>query len=216
MRLLVVRHYKTEGNVCREIIGWDESPPADGWQADLEHVEKLLQKSDIHFHRIYTSDLRRARNTGLFYAQGLKIDDIRHHSALNEINYGTLNKKKKHWVEKHLPGHKTDPDLVYPKGESFSQMQQRSTDFIEALARAHSGRTFLIVVHAGIIRGLISYFLGLNYARNLKRRITHRYVGDFNFSGNACVGYDELGTRSGFVSAREVTLPWRPRRKGGH
>ncbi|MCP3867581.1 MAG: histidine phosphatase family protein [Gammaproteobacteria bacterium] len=126
---------------------------------------------------------------------------------LNEINYGTLYRKKKSWVERNIPQHKKDPDFIYPEGESFRQMQLRSVGFLKSLAAKRQGKSILVVVHAGVIRGVVSWFLGLPYSENLKRRITHRYIGVFSFEGEACVGYDELGTLSGFVKDQVTTIP---------
>jgi broad specificity phosphatase PhoE len=128
--------------------------------------------------------------------------------ALNEVNYGKLYKKKKKWVAEHYPRHKKDPDLVYPKGESFRQMQQRSVSYISSLAKTHPQQTVLVVVHAGVIRGLVSHFLGLNYADNLSHRISHRYIGDFVFDEESCVRYDELGKLSGFVRDGVIETPF--------
>jgi broad specificity phosphatase PhoE len=102
-----------------------------------------------------------------------------------------------------------DPDFIYPGGESFRQMQHRSTAFVSSLAESLIGKTILIVVHAGVIRGLVSYYLGLEYATQLKRKISHRYIGEFLFDGKTCVRYDELGKPSGFARGPErVRLPW--------
>jgi alpha-ribazole phosphatase len=208
MRAIIVRHYKTVGNANNRIVGWSESPPVAGWQRDMKHVDKMLHAANIHFETVYTSQLHRARNTGLFYAQSRGISKIRCSKALNEVNYGALNKKSKKWVEKNIPDHKKDPDFVYPEGESFRQMQKRSVRFIKSIADINRDKTVLIVVHAGIIRGLICYFMGLDYASNLKRKITHRYIGDFTFEGPVCIRYNELGTRSGFVRNGKIKLPY--------
>jgi alpha-ribazole phosphatase len=208
MRAIIVRHYKTVSNADQRIIGWGESPPVIGWQRDMKHVNKILHAAGIRFDTVYTSNLRRAQNTGLFYAQNHGIDKIHPSEQLNEVNYGKLSTECKKWVKKHVPLHKKDPDFVYPDGESFHQMQQRSVQFIEALASANQDKTVLIVVHAGIIRGLICHFLGLDYASNLKRRITHRYIGDFSLEGKACVSYNEHGTRSGFVRDGVIQVPY--------
>jgi alpha-ribazole phosphatase len=207
MRAIIVRHYKTQSNANNRIIGWGESPPVTGWQRDMKHVDKMLRAADIHFEIVYTSSLQRARNTGLYYAQSRGLGEIHDSPMLNEVNYGKLSKKSKKWVEKHVPGHKKDPDLVYPDGESFRQMQQRSVRFIESIAETNADKTVLIVVHAGIIRGLICHFMDLDYASNLKRRITHRYIGDFTFQGPLCIRYNELGTRSGFVRNGIIEVP---------
>ena len=85
--------------------------------------------------------------------------------------------------------------------------KRRSVEYIEALAAEHANHTLLVVAHAGVIRGLISYFLGLDYQANLQRKITHRYIGDFSFVGGSCVYYDELGRRSGFVKDGVLSTP---------
>jgi broad specificity phosphatase PhoE len=207
MRAIVVRHYKTQGNLAREIMGWTESPPAHGWQADLLAVMQALRTADTSFDHIYTSDLQRALHTGQFYASTLAVNEIVPSAELREIDYGNMAKKSKDWVEKNIPRHKKDPHFVYPAGESFAQMQRRSVAYMQELSARHPQETVLVVAHAGVIRGLISYFLGLDYTANLKRKITHRYIGDFEFADGRCVAYNELGKPSGFVRDGVIKIP---------
>jgi broad specificity phosphatase PhoE len=208
MRAIVTRHYKTIINASEQILGWGDSPRDKGWRADVDFVSACLREKELNFDAVYSSDLERARQTAMFHARLLGIHVIQDTPALNEVNYGTLYKKNKKWVAEHYPLHKKDPDFVYPDGESFRQMQQRSVNYLSALAVTHPQKTVLIVVHAGVIRGLISHFLGLNYADNLKHKISHRYIGDFLFEGNACVRYDELGKLSGFVCEGAIKIPF--------
>ena len=207
MRAIVVRHYKTLINASDQIMGWGDAPPAKGWEADLAFVDEILNQRHLHFAAVYTSYLERARQTGMFYAKKRGIPIVYDTPSLNEINYGSLFRKSKSWVEKTIPQHKKDPDFVYPNGESFRQMQARSVDFFESLIEQRQGETILLVVHAGVIRGFVSHFLGLTYAENLKRKITHRYIGDFLFQGKQCVRYDELGKPSGFVRDGVLSVP---------
>jgi broad specificity phosphatase PhoE len=86
-------------------------------------------------------------------------------------------------------------------------MQKRSVNCILSLAKKRPGQNILIVAHAGVIRGLISHFLDLDYAENLKRRISHRYLGDLTFDGESCVRYHELGKPSGFVKDEVIEVP---------
>jgi len=208
MRAIITRHYKTIINASDQILGWGDSPRDKGWKADVEYVNSRLQEQGISFDAVYSSDLERSRQTAMFHARLLGIHLIHDTPALNEVNYGKLYKKKKKWVAEHYPRHKKDPDLVYPKGESFRQMQQRSVSYISSLAKTHPQQTVLVVVHAGVIRGLVSHFLGLNYADNLSHRISHRYIGDFLFDGETCVRYDELGKPSGFVREGVIETPF--------
>ncbi len=207
MRAIVVRHYKTLINAAGLIMGWGNAPPVKGWEADMAYVGAVLNERNIQFSAVYTSYLERARRTGMFYARERGILLVHDTLALNEINYGALYRKSKSWVEKTIPQHKKDPDFVYPGGESFRQMQARSVEFFESLTGKRQGETILVVVHAGVIRGFVSHFLGLPYAENLKRKITHCYIGDFLFEGDQCVRYDELGKPSGFVCDGVISVP---------
>ena len=208
MRLFVVRHYKTISNARRLIIGWGDSPPADGWEADLVAVSHVLQKTGVEFNCIYTSALKRARATGEFFARQIQVAEVHSSEALNEVNYGNLYRKSKKWVAAKVPEYKTDPDFVFPGGESFKQMQARSVDLVQKLAGKRAGQDVLLVVHAGVIRGLVCHYLGLPYAPNLKRRVSHRYIGLFEFKAGHCRRYDELGTLSSFVSDGILSVPW--------
>ena len=161
----------------------------------------------MYKRQIYSSDLERARQTAMFYAKCHGMHIVNDSPLLNEVNYGALYKKSKKWVASHIPQHKVDPDYVYPDGESFRQMQNRSVSFLTSLAGLYPGRTVLLVVHAGVIRGFVSHFLGLDYASQLKRKLSHRYIGDFRFRGHTCIRYDELGKRSGFVRDGIVDVP---------
>jgi broad specificity phosphatase PhoE len=210
MRAIITRHYKTLINASERIQGWGDSPRNSDWEDDVRFVDACLNEHGIRFDAVFSSVLERSRQTAMFHARRQGIHLIYDTPALNEVNYGILYKKKKQWVAEHYPQHKRDPDFVYPGGESFRQMQERSVNYLISLALTRPRQTILIVVHAGIIRGLVSHFLGLDYAENLKRKISHRYVGDFQFDGSTCVRYDELGKPSGFVRDGVIEVPSYP------
>ncbi len=209
MRLILVRHYKTLINASNQIMGWGDAPRVGNWEKDLAYVDKTLRDRGIHIDEVHSSYLERARRTAMYYAKGRGIHLIRDSEQLNEINYGpTLYKKSKAWVARHFPLHKKDPDFVYPDGESFRQMQARSVQCVNAMEGSRKEKCVLLVVHAGVIRGLICHFLGLSYAPNLARKICHRYLGDFHIENGVAVSYDELGKPSGFVNDGVINTPW--------
>ena len=207
MRAIITRHYKTLVNAADQILGWGDAPRHFDWQDDVDFVDDCLREHGIKFDAVYSSALERSRQTAMFHARRHGIKLIHDSPALNEVNYGELFRKDKQWVAEHYPLHKKDPDFVYPGGESFRAMQHRSVGYFSSLATRQAGKTILLVVHAGVIRGLISHFLGLDYAANLKRKISHCYVGEFSFEGGTCVRYDELGKPSGFVRDGVVQVP---------
>lgn len=211
MKLYAVRHYKTLINVESRIMGWGDSPPVNGWELDLLAVTHKLHKAGLRFDRVYTSKLKRAQATGEFYARRHKVEKIYSSAAINEVNYGKLFRKSKKWVAENFPEYKTDPDFVFPKGESFNQMQERSIDFVQHLAARLPNQNILLVAHAGVIRGLICHYLGLPYAPNLKQHISHRYIGAFEFEGEYCRKYNEFGSHSDFVRKKIIDTPCRIR-----
>ncbi len=208
MRVILVRHYKTVLNSEQRIMGWGDAPPAVDWEEDVAEVDAVLRERNIHFDAIYSSALERARQTALYYATKRGLVRVRSSESLNEINYGSLFQKTKQWVAEHLPEYKTDPDFVYPGGESFRQMQTRSLSYLLSLEPVHRHQSILLVTHAGVIRGLVSHFLGLDFGVNLKRRIPHGYIGDLQISADTSVSYDEWGKPSGFVKDGVIRTPY--------
>jgi len=205
--MILTRHYKTRTNQEGRILGWGDSPPGDDWRSDIDYIDARLREQGIRFDVAFSSDLERSRRTTMIHAENLGIEVVENAPELNEVHYGDLQKKEKSSVAELYPQHKLNPDLVYPRGESFRQMQQRSVAYVSSVAAARPGQTILVVSHAGVIRGIVSHFLGLEYAENLKRRIPFRYIGDFLFDGEKCLGYDELGIPSGFVCDRVIEIP---------
>ncbi len=187
-------------------MGWGDAPRVNDWERDLAYVHGVLVDLDIAIDAVYSSFLERARQTAMYHAQRRAIRIIHDAVELNEVNYGTLYRKSKHWVAEHIPEYKTDADYVFPGGESFRQMQARSQRYIESLEHRHAGQTLLVVVHAGVIRGLICHFLGLDFGSNLKQKVSHRYIGDLSIRDAQCVSYDELGKHSGFIKSGRVCI----------
>jgi len=208
MRVILVRHYKTQGNEAGRILGWGDSPPCPDWKINVDFISRQLRENGASFDAIYSSDLERSYQSAQAYASSFGIAEVISDQALKEINYGEMQTRQKAWVIENYPGHKNDPDMVYPGGESFRQMQQRSVDFLNSLAELHPEQTILVVSHAGVIRGIVSHFLGLEYARCLKPGIPFRYIGDFRFDGTSCRCYDELGKPSGFVCDGIIEIPF--------
>lgn len=215
MRLILTRHYKTRNNEEDRIIGWGDSPPGVDWKADIDYVDNRLRDASLRFDAVYSSDLERSRQTAIIHAVRFGIPLVNSSVELNEVNYGELRDQKKDSVAKRYPQHKKNPDMVYPGGESFRQMQRRSVGFLSSLAQSRPRQTLLIVSHAGVIRGIVSHYLGLDFAENLQRRVSFRYIGDLLFDGADCIRYDEMGHPSGFVDSGVVELPFACRDDAG-
>lgn len=180
-------------------MGWGDAPRAADWELDLLQVDASIRDSGIHFDAFYSSALGRARETARYFAAKRGCSKVQTTPALNEVNYGDLFQRPKRWVVENFPAYKTDADFVFPDGESFHQMQRRSVQLVLSLQQTHAADCLLIVAHAGVIRGLVSHFLHLDLTTNLKRKVSHRYVGELVIEHDTCVYYGELGKLSGFV-----------------
>lgn len=209
MRAIVVRHYKTTNNVERRIMGWGDAPPAKGWERDLLQVDHVISHLDINIDAFYASALDRAHASARYYASRRGCLDVHLATELNEVNYGILYQRHKSWVSENYREYKTDADFVFPQGESFRQMQRRSVEYLLSLEKRHANDTLMLVVHAGVIRGFISHFLGLDFESNLKSKISHRYIGEFVIENGKCLFYNELGKASGFVKGGSIKIPVR-------
>jgi broad specificity phosphatase PhoE len=207
MRVILLRHYKTQSNKEGRILGWGDSPPYPNWMKNINFIDAGLRENGVNLDAVYSSDLERSYQTAKVYAASFGIAEVISVPALKEINYGEVQTREKSWVIEHYPQHKKDPDMVYRDGESFRQMQQRSVEFLLSLDAKHPRQTVLIVAHAGVIRGLVSHFLGLELADNLKQKVSFRYIGDFLLEDGYCLRYDELGEASGFVHNAVIELP---------
>lgn len=190
-------------------MGWSDSPHAEDWLEDVQFIEHELAQRNMLPDLVYTSALGRARHTGDYLA-GQFGRTAQHSQQLNEVDYGDLAEKPKKWVSANFPLHKVDPDFTYPGGESFSIMQSRAVAYLDGLAAAHPDQTLLCVAHAGVIRGLVSHYLRLDFSDQLKRKIPHRYIGLLNLEHGICETYEEWGDASGFVTERAITVPCHP------
>ena len=208
MRVIVIRHFRTINNEARLIMGWGDAPRAADWEDDLHVVDKRLRAAGLHFDAFYSSALGRARETARYFARGRGRTDVQSSPAINEVNYGEFFGRSKQAVEESCPQYKQDPGFVFPGGESFNQMQRRSVELLLSLDARYAGRTLLLVAHAGVIRGLICRFMGLDFSANLRRKVSHQYIGDFTIENGACVRYDELGRPSGFVKDGVLEVPY--------
>lgn len=202
MRLILVRHCKTACNVSGHIIGWGDSEPVKESEEDLRWIAQTLIVRQSRPHTVCSSALGRARRTAEYFADTFALGGVNAVPELNEINYGALQSKSKQWVREHYPQYKTDIDFKFPQGESFSQMQGRSVEFLQSLLDRREYDVALCVTHAGVIRAAVSHFLELDFTGQLRRRISHRYIGVLDFDGAGALTYAEWGPATGFPEDR--------------
>ena len=126
----------------------------------------ILRRLRVHLRGplIYSSPLTRCLKLARFIHQEM----IPHHPAptlddrLKEMNFGDWENR----LWKEIPREQTDPwsadfaNLPAPGGESYRELFTRTSEFIVELEKEDPAEV-AIFCHGGVIRCLLSHFLGL-------------------------------------------------------
>src|SRR3989338_1994249 len=154
VEIFAIRHGKTHFNIKKRIMGHLDISLDNKSISEIKKVANRLK--GIHFDAIYSSDLKRASETGQIVRDILnKKIPLRLSKSLREIDYGTLSGEHKELVKKKYPQYKKDAGFVHPKGESFEQAYHRIVRFINRISKRRG--SVLLVTHAGGIRAIFSY-----------------------------------------------------------
>lgn len=86
MKLYMIRHGESEANINRSYAGWHDIPLTEKGKAQARELNRVL--NDIHFDKVYTSDLIRAINTCCL---ALPDADYQKLDVLREINVGKMS-----------------------------------------------------------------------------------------------------------------------------
>jgi broad specificity phosphatase PhoE len=178
MLIHLIRHGQFGPDDGHRLDGYYD-PPLNG--VGIEQVQAL----GARLHRcgpieaLYTSDLRRARQTADILARYL--DATPHvEPRLREIYRGELEEKPWEVVREEYPDFyrrwvERETDMPYPGGESGREVWQRASTALDeitrdGIARTHGG-SVAIVTHGGTIMILLSGYLGLDMAHRRGFRI---------------------------------------------
>ena len=120
--------------------------------------------SDVSFEAIYTSDLKRSKETAEILAAGREIS-IQPKTGLREINLGQWEGRTIASVRSHFPDEFRRRGLDFggyrpPEGESFRDLQERVLPVFQEIVSAARGN-MLIVAHAGVNRVILCHVLGM-------------------------------------------------------
>jgi len=141
--LLLVRHGETDWNRAGIWQGWADPPLNESGRAQARALAEELRATP--FDAVYTSDLRRAKETAeiLAAAHGVPV----HVDAdLREIDVGSWSGLTREDIRRRFP------DGERPDGETHEQHAARVLAAVERIARDNRGRRVLVVSHGGTFR----------------------------------------------------------------
>jgi broad specificity phosphatase PhoE len=164
LRLLLVRHGETEGNVQRRLQGTDDPLTERGWRQARELAAHLSGRDDVV--ALYASPYRRAFETARAIGEALGVEP-EPRPALAELDVGrAAGYRFEAWVEEfpdeaerfRLEG----VDYSWPGGESGRDLSARTEGEIDRILRAHGREAGAVVVvsHGGALAWIIAHLLG--------------------------------------------------------
>ncbi len=161
MRLILVRHGETVENRKRIVQGHIQGTLSKEGVKQAKLLAKRL--SDMRIDIIFTSDLKRAKDTAKeiikLHPEAKLVEDKR----LRERSFGIYDGKHKDLVIKKV-FQKNDFSHRPPKGESFEDVIKRVKSFYKEILKNHAKKTLLVVAHGGIL----VFFTRLVLGKSLK------------------------------------------------
>ena len=149
--LYFVRHGQTKANADGVLQGQTDVPLDE---VGVQQAKLLASRlKNVHFDKIYSSDLSRALVTAQAIADTREIIVT---PQLREWNFGIwqgmkISVIKEKFAALHQIYSADDPAFTVDGGESTAEFQQRAADFMREIARKHPGETVLCVSHGGFI-----------------------------------------------------------------
>jgi len=150
LRIFLVRHGQTPWTAEGRYQGATDIPLDGRGIRQAKAVARVLRSESPD--RIYTSTLKRARETARWIARAAKLRPIADH-RLNEIHFGE-------WEGMSFKQMAKTQDPVFrkwregklrraPGGESISSLARRVGQFFKAITKCDTNETLVVVSHSG-------------------------------------------------------------------
>lgn len=155
-RLLLIRHGESALGAKRRYAGHVDTPLTARGRREVLDLLPSLRRFSVS--RVYSSDLRRCRETARILAGHSPVYFTR---DLRELDFGAWEGlTSEEILRSHADHYRAwidDPaGTTPPRGESFLTMKRRVCGFVGHLAWHHPDEDFVIVTHGGPIRVLLS------------------------------------------------------------
>ena len=173
MKIYIIRHGQDDASVRG---GWSNtSLTALGIQQSNKLADELFQnQSEYNIFKIYSSDLKRARQTAQIIADKLSVP-IEFISDFREVDNGELAGMDNYLAEEKYPNlywRKLNWDEHYPNGESPKEFYKRVNNAWEKFIKeiSHYDKNVLLVTHGGVINIITCIIDGKEYSNKNKNQ----------------------------------------------
>jgi broad specificity phosphatase PhoE len=162
----LARHGESDWNAEGRWQGNADRPLTDRGRRQAEELAGRL--ASVPLDAVYSSDLRRARDTAKAVAVGQGLE-VRALPALREVDVGSWSGLSRPEVEERFPeafSRWRDGGQGWEDGETYERMTERVVAAVLEIAAAHPDGAVLIVAHGGPIRALHAVALGLDISEH--------------------------------------------------
>jgi broad specificity phosphatase PhoE len=173
LKIYLIRHGETEMNRRGLLQGQGGHGLTERGVEDARKAARALRGRGVE--TIYSSDLRRARETAAIVREALGVP-VRVSRALREIDFGRMSGLPEREVKRRCPLYRVDASYVFPWGESYAGLQARIVRWFRRLLRRPPARTVALVTHGGTLRCLLAWLAGLPLDRCLGGGVPHGLV----------------------------------------
>jgi probable phosphoglycerate mutase len=162
-RVVLIRHGETDANVEGRWQGHGDWPLNAKGLAQARKLAPAVPQADV----VYTSPLARAKSTAevvaAYQQRPLVVEP-----KVKEIGFGSWENCTRAEIEA------TDPETISRlvggediarggTGETFSGVQERMTEAVDAIAARHQGGAAAVVSHGGATRAYLTKLLGIGF-----------------------------------------------------
>lgn len=177
MKILVVRHGRTDWNDLGKIQGCADIGLNETGKAQAKETAKLLEKQDIDL--IISSPLIRTKQTANIINEGRNIDII-YDERLKERDFGEFEGMNKNEFD-YQSFWTYSKNLKYEKAENIQDFFKREFNFLDEVKEKYKDKTILLVSHAGVSTAINAYFEGLPKENEMtKGRLNNCEVKELN------------------------------------
>ncbi len=153
MRVILIRHGKTKGNIERRYIGSTNEGLSDEGIYEIQYFKSEYPKSE----RIVSSPMRRCVETAkIIYGDRFEIyDDLR------ECDFGDFENKNYEELKnngEYLKWLESGGKIGFPGGEGYFEFRIRCVKCFEKIILSNKAESVAFVVHGGTIMAILEKF----------------------------------------------------------
>lgn len=163
MKLYIVRHGQTDGNINRIMDGVRD---IDLNETGIEQAKTTRDAlSEINFDLVICSPLSRTKHT--MEIINLKNTPVIFDERVKERDCGEFTGKSFDSLDRDLYWNYYDKN-IYEKAESISHIFNRVYSFLDEIKEKYKDKTILLVTHEGVTKVINCYFNGVPEDGNLQ------------------------------------------------